>query len=55
MSVGEKKKAGGWENLNGMSNEKKTCGINDMNCLEEGEAVTCSINVMNCVEGKKDL
>ena len=33
----EKKKASGWSNLNGISDDDKTCGLNDMNCLGEDE------------------
>lgn len=31
----EKKKSTGWGNLNGISDDDKTCGLNDMNCLGE--------------------
>lgn len=31
----EEKKQSGWSNLNGISDDDKTCGLNNMNCEEE--------------------
>lgn len=39
----EKKKASGWSNLNGISDDDKTCGLNDMNCLEDEKDTSCRI------------
>lgn len=43
-------------NMNGMTDDQDTtCGLNDMNCLEEGQDVkTCGLNDMNCVEDEED-
>lgn len=45
----EKKKAAGWGNLNGMSGDDRTCGLNDMNCLGDEDDQSCSLNDMNCL------
>lgn len=41
-----------WKNLNGISDDDKTCGITDMNCLGEDDDKTCGITDMNCVDGQ---
>lgn len=46
---------GGWGNLNGMSNDDKTCALNDMNCLGEEDSSSCGINDMNCVDGNDNM
>lgn len=35
-------------NMNGITDDDKTCGLNDMNCVGDNENVTCSLNDMNC-------
>ena len=50
----EKKKASGWSNLNGISDDDKTCGLNDMNCLEDEKDTSCGLNDMNCLSGEDD-
>ena len=45
----EQKKASGWSNLNGISDDDKTCGLNDMNCLSGEDDSTCGLNDMNCL------
>lgn len=52
--MGEKKKASGWANLNGISDDDRTCGLNDMNCLGDEEDKSCSLNDMNCLSGQED-
>lgn len=42
------------DNMNGITEEDKTCGLNNMNCLEEEEDKTCGITDMNCVDGEED-
>ena len=51
----EEKKQSGWPNLNGISDDNKTCGLNDMNCLGEDDDSSCGLNDMNCVDGKDDM
>lgn len=51
----EEKKQSGWANLNGISDDDKTCGLNDMNCLGEDDDSSCGLNDMNCVDGKDDI
>ncbi len=51
----EKKKATGWENLNGISDDDTTCGLNDMNCLDGEDDVSCGLNDMNCLDGADDV
>ena len=41
--------------LNGISDDDKTCGLNDMNCLGEDDDSSCGLNDMNCVDGKDDM
>lgn len=41
-------------NMNGITEEDKTCGLNDMNCVEEEEDKTCGLNDMNCVAEEED-
>lgn len=43
----------GITNMNGITHEGKSCGINDMNCMEEEIGRTCGINDMNCL-GEED-
>ena len=43
----EEKKQTGWANLNGISDDDKTCGLNDMNCLGEDDDSSCGLNAMN--------
>ena len=43
----EEKKQSGWSNLNGISDDDKTCGLNDMNCLGENDDSSCGLNDMN--------
>lgn len=50
----EKKKATGWGNLNGISDDDKTCGLNDMNCLGDEDDKSCGLNDMNCLSGDED-
>ena len=50
----EKKKASGWSNLNGISDDDKTCGLNDMNCLEDEKDTSCGLNDMNCLSGENE-
>ncbi len=45
----EEKKATGWANLNGISDQEKTCGLNNMNCITEEDSRSCSLNDMNCL------
>lgn len=45
----EEKKATGWANVNGISDQDKTCDLNNMNCLEEEDTKTCGLNDMNCL------
>lgn len=42
-----------YQNQNGITEDDKTCGLNNMNCLEEEEDKTCGITDMNCV-GEED-
>ena len=51
----EEKKQSGWSNLNGISDDDKTFGLNDMNCLGEDDDSSCGLNDMNCVDGKDDM
>ena len=55
MNMNAMRKAGSWENLNGMSEGTIVCDLNNMNCVDEREAIVCSINDMNCVEGNQKL
>lgn len=50
----EQKKNAGWSNLNGISDDDKTCGLNDMNCLEDEKGTSCGLNDMNCLSGEDD-
>lgn len=50
----DKKKATGWGNLNGISDDAKTCGLNDMNCLGEDDNSSCGLNDMNCLGADDD-
>lgn len=50
----DKKNATGWGNLNGISDDDRTCALNDMNCLEGEADKTCSLNDMNCLTGEED-
>ncbi len=50
----DKKKAAGWGNLNGISDDDKTCGLNDMNCLGEEDDKSCGLNDMNCLGAEDD-
>ena len=50
----DKKKGAGWDNLNGISDDDKTCGLNDMNCLEDEDDKSCGLNDMNCVADETD-
>lgn len=50
----EKKKIAGWNNLNGISEDDKTCGLNDMNCLDGEDDKTCGLNDMNCLADEDD-
>ena len=45
-------KSADWKNLNGLSEDDKTCAITDMNCLGEEDDSTCAITDMNCVDGQ---
>lgn len=49
----EKKKYD-YTNQNGMTEDDKTCGITDMNCVEEEDDKTCGLNNMNCLEEEDD-
>lgn len=51
----EEKKQTGWSNLNGISDEDKTCGLNDMNCLGDKDDSSCNLNDMNCVDNEDDM
>ncbi len=51
--MAEKKQATGWANLNQVEDDK-TCGLNDMNCLGEGDVKGCSLNDMNCLSGEEE-
>lgn len=44
-----------WGNLNGISDDDKTCALNDMNCLGDEDASSCGLNDMNCVGDQDDL
>lgn len=50
----EKKNATGWGNLNGISEDDRTCGLNDMNCISDEDDRTCGLNDMNCLSGEDD-
>ncbi len=45
----DRKKATGWGNLNGISEDDTTCGLNDMNCLGEDDDKSCALDDMNCL------
>lgn len=45
----------GWGNLNGISDDDKTCALDDMNCLGDEDVSSCGLSDMNCVDDKKDL
>ena len=49
----EEKKQTGWANLNGISDDDKTCGLYDMNCVDGKDDLSCSLNNMNCEDDKK--
>lgn len=53
--MADEKKETSWENLNGISENEKTCGLNDMNCLGDSEDMTCGLNDMNCLSGEEDM
>ena len=38
----------------GISDDDKTCGLNDMNCLEDEKDTSCGLNDMNCLSGEDD-
>lgn len=44
----------GITNMNGITENDKTCGLNDMNCLGDEEEKTCAITDMNCVSDEED-
>ena len=44
----------GISNMNGITEDDKTCGLNDMNCLADEEEKTCGLNDMNCVGEEED-
>lgn len=50
----EEKKNTGWSNLNGISDDKKTCSLNDMNCLDESDEKVCGLNNMNCLRDEEE-
>lgn len=45
-------KTNSWNNLNGISEDDKTCAITDMNCLGEEDDSSCGLTDMNCVDGQ---
>lgn len=44
----------GITNMNGLSDNDKTCGLNDMNCLSDAHNKTCGLNDMNCIGEDED-
>ncbi|MGN0157893.1 MAG: hypothetical protein ACI39W_01940 [Brotaphodocola sp.] len=50
----KKKTSTGWGNLNGISDDDKTCGLNDMNCVADEEEKSCGLNDMNCLGSEDD-
>ena len=42
-------------NMNGITDDDKTCGLNDMNCVGDNENVTCGLNDMNCVGDNENV
>ena len=42
-------------NMNGITDDDKTCGLNDMNCVGDNEYVTCGLNDMNCVGDNENV
>ncbi len=41
-------------NLNGITDDDKTCGLTDMNCVADDEDTTCGLTDMNCVADDED-
>ena len=47
------KKGLGMTNMNGITDNDRTCGLNDMNCLSNSHDKTCGLNDMNCMGDDK--